>query len=279
MVIVQFGKVKCFKEKIHLQNCMNCTKIIYNPDCQEAVSLRNRMSEIMESPTQGLTQLVENGTVGMADDFLGITPRNTIEGLKYCKQDEEWWYTACICNKSVYPDHKMYFCEKCNKHVMKVVPRYCIKVRVIDQTDCATFVIFDRDAILLFNNKSCSEIFESHEKNSAQGSFPKEILDLVDRTFLFKVEYKDVVSSKFEQSFRVKKLCNDTTIMNKFISLVTKSVSDNGSSQVGKESMLDGSNIELVQDLMPKFSYAVVDNESQFEEGCDLSKDSGVNSS
>lgn len=35
-----------------------------------------------------------------------------------------WWYTSCVCSKAVFPDSDMYFCEKCYKHVMKVVPRY-----------------------------------------------------------------------------------------------------------------------------------------------------------
>lgn len=40
--------------------------------------------------------------------------------------DDDWWYTSCICGKSVYPDSKMLFYEKCNKHVMKVVPSYVL---------------------------------------------------------------------------------------------------------------------------------------------------------
>jgi len=94
--------------------------------------------------------------------------------VKFVIDTDEWWYTACVSNKKVVPDEKMYFCAKCNKHVMHVSPRcvarfsysfwhmcvyiyfilfylsrYMIKVRVIDETDSATFVIFDRDAALL----------------------------------------------------------------------------------------------------------------------------------
>lgn len=36
----------------------------------------------------------------------------------------DWWYTACICNKAVFADSNMYFCEKCYKHVINVSPRY-----------------------------------------------------------------------------------------------------------------------------------------------------------
>jgi len=44
--------------------------------------------------------------------------------IKNILDEDYWWYTACVCNKAVYPDSKMFFCEKCNKHVMKVILRY-----------------------------------------------------------------------------------------------------------------------------------------------------------
>ena len=44
--------------------------------------------------------------------------------IKHVVDNDDWWYTACICNKVVYPDSKMFFCEKCNKHIMKVTFRY-----------------------------------------------------------------------------------------------------------------------------------------------------------
>jgi hypothetical protein len=43
--------------------------------------------------------------------------------VKFVIDTDEWWYTACVCNKKVVPDEKMYFCSKCNKHVMHVCPR------------------------------------------------------------------------------------------------------------------------------------------------------------
>ncbi|TKY53757.1 Replication protein A 70 kDa DNA-binding subunit [Spatholobus suberectus] len=45
------------------------------------------------------------------------------------------------------------------------LPRYHIRVRVIDETDSATFVIFDCDATVLLN-KSCAEMLESLDKDA-----------------------------------------------------------------------------------------------------------------
>lgn len=68
---------------------------------------------------------------------------------------------------SVYPAEGMHFCEKCNRHVVKVFPRYYIKVRVMDDSDCAIFVLFDRDTTMLFN-KSCADILETHRADEGE---------------------------------------------------------------------------------------------------------------
>ncbi|QCD82775.1 Replication factor A [Vigna unguiculata] len=120
------------------------------------------------------------------EDFLTLTPRTTIQGLKDCKE----WYTACVCNKAVYPDSKMFFCEKCYKHVTKVFPRYRIKIRVIDSSDSTTFVLFDREATTLFK-KICVDMLDTHDKMNASGNLPKQFDELVDRSLLFKVESRN----------------------------------------------------------------------------------------
>ncbi|ESW20231.1 hypothetical protein PHAVU_006G191400 [Phaseolus vulgaris] len=201
---------------------------------------RNRMLETMESPSQGLSQLCESSKQTPKDEFLQTTTRNTITGLKDCRElnvnpfivlatikhvvdDNDWWYTVCICNKAVYPDSKMFFCEKCNKHVMKVTLRYKVQLRVIDDTDFTTFMLFDREASSLLS-KSCTEMFESHDKN---GNLPNEFAQILEKNILFKVDSKMDKGFRFEQT-RVKKICVDEDIIQCFIS-------DNNSSLFGSE--------------------------------------------
>ncbi|CAJ2644327.1 unnamed protein product [Trifolium pratense] len=88
------------------------------------------------TPSPGISLLKDTSKVSNEDDFLNLTPMATIEGVKDCSvektfavfgtvkfiDDSEWWYTACTCNKKVYPDERMYFCPKCNKHVINVSP-------------------------------------------------------------------------------------------------------------------------------------------------------------
>ncbi|QCE15807.1 Nucleic acid-binding [Vigna unguiculata] len=190
---------------------MNCTKIIFNCDGEDATKLKKMMWDNTESPSQALTQLSASSKVSLEDDFIKLHPRSSIEGLKDFKQEstfvvkatikhvldhDDWWYTTCICNKA------------CNKHVIKVTPRFKLKLRVIDATDSTTFVVFDRDASAMLK-KSCSVILDLQDKNTAAGDLPKEFEVLIDKTYLFKLECKNDYNTKFEQSFRVKKVCMD----------------------------------------------------------------------
>lgn len=48
-------------------------------------------------------------------------------------------------------------------------------------------------------------------------------MELVNKEMLFKVEVKSIVSPRFGQSYRVKKLCADPEIIDKFKSFSTPS--------------------------------------------------------
>ncbi|KAK8466561.1 hypothetical protein PHAVU_008G122133 [Phaseolus vulgaris] len=214
--------------KVYIQNCIDCTKVQFNLNTEAALALKKRMSSSSELPSQGLSQLFEASKHSLEVEFLQLTPRNTIGGLKdyievnrfiilgtikHVVDDDDWWYTACVCNKAVYPDSKMFFCEKCNKHVMKVSLKYKIKLRVVDEPNSTTFILFDREANSL-SNKSCAKIFESHDKIY---NLSKEFSDLLDKSFLFKVDSRNDQGIRLEQSFRVKKVCFENQIIQTFI--------------------------------------------------------------
>ncbi|QCD96690.1 hypothetical protein DEO72_LG6g1398 [Vigna unguiculata] len=140
------------------------------------------MFENNESPSQGLTQLSQSSKHTVEEDFLTLTPRTTIQGLKDCKEfgtikhilgDDDWWYTACVCNKDVYPDSKMFFLREV-------------------------------DATILFK-KTCADMLDTHDKINASGNLPKKFDQLVDKSLLFKVESRNDQTFKLEQSFRMKK--------------------------------------------------------------------------
>ncbi|KAL2976649.1 hypothetical protein AAZX31_13G021000 [Glycine max] len=132
---------------------------------QELCSMLN-VKRMMESPPQGLSQIIDSIALTMSEDFLHNTTRKTIGGLKDCFE--------CTLIQIFF------FCEKCNKHVANVVLRYHINVCVIDESNSTTSVIFDQDATILFS-KSCANI-------NLVENFPRKITNLVDGCFFIKVE-------------------------------------------------------------------------------------------
>ncbi|XP_057419196.1 uncharacterized protein LOC130713448 [Lotus japonicus] len=205
VVIVHFAKVKSFQGHNSLQNVHGATKILYDPDVPMAAVMKTRFLESSESGSWSLSQLSESKSVSGEDEFLVPNFRKTIAEMKDLKNDcicvvygiicpmedgVEWWYTACRCNRKVYADEKMYFCEGCNRHVIAVYPRlyvdpyfvftievlafcflcsafksdrYRLQLVVEDATGTANFVLFDKEASLLVG-KSCTEMVDASEK-------------------------------------------------------------------------------------------------------------------
>ncbi|QCD89601.1 Nucleic acid-binding [Vigna unguiculata] len=237
------------RDKVSIQNCMNCTRIIFNCDGEDATKLKKMMWDSTESPSQPLTQLGQSSKVSLEEDFIKLHPRCSIEGLKDFKQEstfvvkaiikhvldhDDWWYTACICNKAVF---KLRLC-------------------VIDATDSTTFVVFDRDASAMLK-KSCSDILDVQDKNTAAGNLPKEFEVLIDKTYLFKVECKNDYNSKFEQSFRVKKVCMDEKIIESFSDVEVKSLdvySANEEESKLKQTTNEMASDTIAEDLLIKFT-------------------------
>ncbi|PNX96280.1 hypothetical protein L195_g019483 [Trifolium pratense] len=158
----------------------------------------------------------------------------------------------------------------------------------MDDTYSATFVVFDKEASGIFN-MSCADMLKLGDITTGERIVPPQIDDtLVNQTWLFKVEAKPSQNPRFEQSFRVRKICTDESIIKQFKdkwdnddaeggSLTTlldkgKNVYVGGTSNVlseecqnfsgdsdkGKCLIVDGTPVEVSQDLMLTFSESVV---------------------
>ncbi|KAK2396507.1 replication factor A protein [Trifolium repens] len=230
VVVILLAKVKILQGRAIIQNTIYSTKLLFNPVYSAAVDLKKKMVENNDTPSHFSNRLQDNSNVSLIEDFMQDSLYATIEGLKKSRDegvfvvsatvklivdDNDWWYTACVCNNKVYPDERMYFCEKCNKHVLNVSPKYRIKVRVIDSTDSAIFVIFDRDGVELFN-MACAEMIHSVGLDENSSRIPKPILDLVDKTYLFKVETNISEETRYEKSYRVNRITANAEVVAMF---------------------------------------------------------------
>ncbi|KAJ1383205.1 hypothetical protein SESBI_43577 [Sesbania bispinosa] len=202
VVVVQLFKVRLYKGNVVLQNVNNTSRILWNPDFTEANNFRNSLA------CHGIDSDVEigviepgNRVVPLADDFLRLHPRKTLNELQITEEDgifivhgtivsvlkeEQWWYGACKCYKAVTPDGGLYYCSNCCTHVVEVTPRYKVKVEVFHWDDSACLILFDSDCVSLLA-KPCKELL-AESKGSKAGELPSDIMGLIGKELLFKVE-------------------------------------------------------------------------------------------
>ncbi|XP_052115291.1 uncharacterized protein LOC107480592 isoform X3 [Arachis duranensis] len=191
VVVIQLAKVKFFRGQVGLQNVMYATQILFNPDLPEVVEFRQSMVEQGVNGTQPLFIANEGKVVSLEDDFMRLTRKCTVEELQDNNEegsfiifgtiqgiveDGDWWYSACVCEKGIYPQNGAYYCDFCLKHITNVTPRFKFKITV--------------------------------EDHSGEG--------LIGKKLLLKVDTKGVPHDTFYGTFRVRRICDDPTIIAMF---------------------------------------------------------------
>ncbi|XP_052107597.1 uncharacterized protein LOC107459665 [Arachis duranensis] len=152
VVVIQLVKVKFFKGSEHYDDSMVDQGI---------------------NKTQPLFIVNESNGVSLEDDFIRLTRRCTIEELhdnnekrsfvvfgimRSIMDEESWWYSACVCGKSIQSQDGAYYYNFCQYYVTNVTPTYKIKIAIEDDNGYGVFVLFDREAVYLLK-KSCADLF------------------------------------------------------------------------------------------------------------------------
>ncbi|XP_025700369.1 uncharacterized protein [Arachis hypogaea] len=156
VVVIQLAKVKFFRGQVGLQNVMHATRLFFNPDLSEVVNFKNSMIDQGINGTQPLFIANEGKVVSLEDDFTWLTRRCTIDELhdnneegsfvvfgfvRSIVDEGPWWYSACVCGKSIQPQGGAYYCDFCQHYVTNVTPGYRIKIAVVDDNGHGVFVL------------------------------------------------------------------------------------------------------------------------------------------
>ncbi|XP_057457625.1 uncharacterized protein LOC130748416 [Lotus japonicus] len=175
--------VVCFGAgDVVLQNVMNATKLMWNPDVPEANSFRDGLA-LHDIDVDLPIGQIDDGfrRLPTDQDSVSLFPRKSIGELHSTGEEgrftvmaeivgltdgEKWWYTSCHCHRSVTAEDGLYFCSACCVHVFEVTPRFRVKFEVSDGEDLATFVLFDADCQNLIN-KTCKELVVSSKASKA----------------------------------------------------------------------------------------------------------------
>ncbi|KAK2409926.1 replication factor A protein [Trifolium repens] len=160
VIVIQFGKVKLFRDKVSIQNVDFATRIYFDPPTQDVLAFKNGISLHQVNYGVDISLIDPPNSILFEDEFLAKYPKRTISQLVNGSEDgiyvvsgvvtgvvggEDWWYPTCSCLKIVSREPRGYYCEACVKYFLHMVPRYRVKVNVEDATGQAVFVLFELD--------------------------------------------------------------------------------------------------------------------------------------
>ncbi|PNY02899.1 replication factor-A carboxy-terminal domain protein [Trifolium pratense] len=232
LMIVQFAKIRNFRGNVAIQGVLS-TRFYVNPSIPEAISFKNGL------PIEGVETLSSIPAFGFQpkpafeDDFLVNYPKISIVNLLESVENgiyvvgatvdglvegEDWWYPGCSCARIVSADSGAFYCKPCTKRPFEMVPRFRVKLKVCDGSGQAIFIVFDDDMNKLLG-KHCHELVALSKAKNA-GYYPPELELLKGIQLLFKVEKNSGRDVLFIGSFRVKRICNDVSVMKAFDSVL-----------------------------------------------------------
>ncbi|KAL6516286.1 hypothetical protein OROGR_019591 [Orobanche gracilis] len=182
VVLIQYAKIKPFRGKQSLQNAYGATQIIFNPEIPEANAVREKFFEMNEPGSHVLSQLSDSSKLSLDEEFLKISDMRTLKDIK----------------------------------AMDEGPLFRLQARVMEGNHIVTLVIFDKETSTLLQT-TCADLLNPQQRYNLAGSTtPIELLNLVKKTFLFRIEVNNTSNSKFEPSYRVKKICADRDLIYQF---------------------------------------------------------------
>ncbi|KAJ1413129.1 hypothetical protein SESBI_19892 [Sesbania bispinosa] len=166
-------------------------------------------------------EFLERGVYKSIADLKEVTQNSvfvTIGTVKDIESEYNWCYRACKkCSLGLKLDGSMFYCKKCVTHYSTFVTRYSIQLRVVDETDSASFILFDKEAsnflkILAYELRT-SYIVKGGDKNR----HPEEIDSFKDKKFLFKVQVKiQDMESIVPYVISISRLCFEDNIIASF---------------------------------------------------------------
>ncbi|RYQ84533.1 hypothetical protein Ahy_B10g103941 [Arachis hypogaea] len=189
IILLQSVKVKIYEGKVVVQNVIDCTKIMINPDIPEAICFITRLdpseSYFIDSITLGNGFIVAD----VNDDFDGFF--NVVAKIKSICNNFDWWSYSCVCGYPLELFRSHFSCSECGRKIKNAVKKYKVLVDVEDATRSARFVVYATP-------------------------YPPFFDDVIGKEVVFKVDRKKVGNRPNVGTFKVVNCSDDHVIVNKF---------------------------------------------------------------
>ncbi|XP_021860653.2 replication protein A 70 kDa DNA-binding subunit C-like [Spinacia oleracea] len=192
-IAIQYAKIKTFHGVVGISSSLFVTGLHINTDIAEInafkkshISQKNENEFLKKSERKHVDEILE------MQEVCNCVTLATIDSIEL---ENGWFYLA-------YP-----------------VPRFKLQVRVMDESGSASFVIFDREVVQILG-MSALHIRECQikdgNKDDNDDSVPKDLKELLDRKFLFKVKVTDYNLKQSCPLFTVTKMSDDVDLIKTF---------------------------------------------------------------
>ncbi|MED6125234.1 hypothetical protein PIB30_066727 [Stylosanthes scabra] len=159
---------------VSISNTNYASTLYVNGDFAEVKSFRQRLLDL--GPTISTNEVDERSTF--------VTYGTVME----IENASNWWYKAGKkCYRGLEVKDNKFHCSLCNLYFGYYTPRYCIYVRVMDESDSASFILWDKE-VEKFLGIPARKLCAMYLSKKCHGNWYLEELSIFrGKSFLFKV--------------------------------------------------------------------------------------------
>ncbi|CAH9085720.1 unnamed protein product [Cuscuta epithymum] len=216
LIVVQMVHPRLYKGEVCMTNSYHGSRLIINGKDQEILDFKDRFDLHGDEGYNGSPIVV---TTEEEEDGSGDQEFVTIDSLFQEKLNgrfwvagevidietgDGWWYLACReCARKVAPKCGRFEClnPTCKKR-HDAVMRYKVKIRIMDKTANAAFILWDTACQELFGKKAAVMVGDTKEEDG----FPLEILNLIDKKVICLAQVQNESTKRGENAFSVQKI-------------------------------------------------------------------------
>ncbi|XLR38566.1 hypothetical protein S83_023226 [Arachis hypogaea] len=230
IIVLQFAKMKFYNGVMTITNTNYTIRLMVNPDLEVVKKFRQKLIRLGSKHSTSVEVIGRVVRHSPSEDFLSLTPYATIHQIKETLEkstfvtcgtvididrDHAWWYKACRqCTQGLEALTDQFYCAKCDVYSTVFAPRFCIQVRVGDELDTATFVLFENCASKFLGLTAAEIRTKLLARGYGRDHFPDELNALIGRTLLFKLTVRHDSLNKFQPCvITVSRICSDPDII------------------------------------------------------------------
>ncbi|RYR17331.1 hypothetical protein Ahy_B03g062096 [Arachis hypogaea] len=227
VIVLQSFKIKVYGDEVCLQNVLNVSDILINPDLQETVRFLERL-DVASYHFFSFKKNIHGSLVSYINhdsfDWRRIRTIQLIQQkmengfffvagkIKQVVGDGHWWSFSCVCGHSVQKhSHDNFYCQVCDKNIDNVIASYRVKIIVEDSTSSGIFVLLNAAATKLFG-KSCSVALDQFQKELNDFNHPLHhafFEVVVGKELILKIEFTELIKEEFGGMFKVITILDD----------------------------------------------------------------------